>query len=205
MSFRRIIALPFSQATLASAAKSRKSESRGSSAKKQKTVPGSVVPHRVFENQNLNEMGGSHAFLRRISGMITPECVSRIGDNWYAATKRSALGSILRGTVKVQNIDGYCEIYDRFRIVEPKAEDDILCRCMCTSSHAALNHRERVGAIVARLFEQTTDMERNSSKPRCSELKAIMAKDHPALQELFKLNAREQLSPVLCLALFKDS
>ena len=84
--------------TPASAAKSRKSESRGSSAKKQKTMPSSVVPHRVFQNQTLNEMGGSHAFLCLISGMITPECVSRIGDHWYAATKRSALGSILRAS-----------------------------------------------------------------------------------------------------------
>ena len=63
-------------------------------------MPSSVVPHRVFQNQTLNQMGGSHAFLRRNSGMITPECVSRIGDHWYAATKRSALGSILRSTVK---------------------------------------------------------------------------------------------------------
>ena len=101
----------------------------------------------------------AHAFLRRISGMITPECVSRIGDYWYAATKRSTLGSILRGRVKAQNIDGYDEIYNKMRIVEPKAEDDILCRFMRTSSHAARNHRERVGAIVARFFEHTTDME----------------------------------------------
>ena len=33
----------------------------------------------------------------------------------------------------------------------------------------------------------------------------IMAKDHPALKELLKVNAGEPLSPVLCLALFKDS
>ena len=33
----------------------------------------------------------------------------------------------------------------------------------------------------------------------------IMAKEHPVLQELFKLNAGEQLYPVLCLALLKDS
>ena len=118
-----------------------------------------MVPHRVFENQNLNEMGGSHAILYRTSGMIMPEYMSRIGDHWYAATKRSALGSILRSTVKAQNIDDYGEIYDKMRIVEPKAEDDILHRFMRTSSHAARNHRERVGAIVARLFEQTTDME----------------------------------------------
>ena len=32
-----------------------------------------------------------------------------------------------------------------------------------------------------------------------------MAKEHPVLQELFKLNAGEQLYPVLCLALLKDS
>ena len=67
--------------------------------------------------------------------------------------------SILLGTVKAQNIDGYREIYDKMRIVEPKAEDNILRRFMRTSTHAARNHRERVGAIVARLFEHTTDME----------------------------------------------
>ena len=152
--------------------------------------------------------------------MITPECVSRIGDHSYAATKRSALGSILRGTVKVQNIDGYGEICDKMRIVircglmrivEPKAEDDILRCFMHTSTHAARNHRERVGAIVAHLFEQTTDMEMEFIKGFKAEVfgvegwAPIMAKDHPALQELFKSNAGEPLCPVLCLALFKDS
>ena len=114
----------------------------------------------------------AHAFLRRISGMITPECVCRIGDHWYAAIKRSALGSILRGTVKAQNIDGYREIYDKMRIVEPKAEDNILRRFMRTSSHAALNHRERVGAIVARLFEQTTYIEMEFIKAEVFGVKA---------------------------------
>ena len=33
----------------------------------------------------------------------------------------------------------------------------------------------------------------------------IMAKEHPALQELFKTLAGEQQSPLLCLALIKDS
>ena len=127
-----------------------------------------------------------------------------------AATERSALGSILRGTVKAQNIDGYGEIYDKMRIVEPKAEDDILRRFMHTSTHAARNHRERVGAIVARLFEQTTDMEMEFIKGFKAEVfgvegwAPIMAKDHLALQQLFKLDAGEQLCPVLCLALFKD-
>ena len=164
-----------------------------------------MVPHRVFQNQTLNEMGGSHAFLRRISGMITPECVSRIGDHWYAATKRSALGSILRGTLKVQNIDGYGEIYDKMRIVEPKAEDDILRRFMRTSTHAARNHRERVGAIVARLFEHTTDMEMEFIKAEVFGVEGgapIMAKDHPALQELFKLNAGELCSKTLSATTF---
>ena len=52
-------------------------------------------------------MGGSQSFLGRISGMMTPEAVSRIGVKWYAATSR-----ILRSIVKAQNIDGYGEIYD---------------------------------------------------------------------------------------------
>ena len=66
-------------------------------------------------------MGDEASCVGYCSGMITPECVSRIGDHWYAATKRSALDSILRCTVKAQNIDGYGEIYDKMRIVEPKA------------------------------------------------------------------------------------
>ena len=94
------------------------------------------------------------------------------------------------------------------RIVEAKAEDDILRRFMRTSSHATRNHQERVGAIVARLFEQTTDMEMEFIKAEMFGVEGgaqIMAEDHPALQELFKLNAGEQLSPVLCFALLKDS
>ena len=79
---------------------------------------------------------------------------------------------------------------------------------MRTSSHAARNHRERVGAIVARLFEQTTDMEMEFIKAEVFGVEGgapIMAKDHTSMQELFKFNACEPLSPVLCLALFKDS
>ena len=82
-------------------------------------------------------------------------------------------------------------------IVEPSAEDDIL----------RLNPK-RVGAIVARLFEQTNDVEMEFIKAEVFGNEGgapIMAKDHPALQELFKLNAGEQLSPVLCLALLNDS
>ena len=50
-------------------------------------------------------------------------------------------------------------LYSRHAVyhAKPKAEDDILRSFMRTSSHAARNHRERVGAIVARSFEQTTD------------------------------------------------
>ena len=75
------------------------------------------------------------------------------------------------------------------RIVEPTAEDDILCCFKHTGSHAARNHRERVGAIVASLFEQTTDMEMKFTKAEVFGVEGgapIMAKDHLALQELFK-------------------
>ena len=76
-------------------------------------MPASVVPHRAFQNQNLNEMGGSHTVLRWISGMITPECVSRIGFNWgplVCCYQRIALSIILHSTVNAQNIDCYGEI-----------------------------------------------------------------------------------------------
>ena len=75
---------------------------------------------------------------------------------------------------------------------------------MRTSSHAARDHWKRVGAIVTRLFEQTTDREMEFIKAEVFGVEGgapIMAKDHPALQELFKLNAGELLSPVLCLVL----
>ena len=107
-----------------------------------------------------------------------------------------------RGTVKVQNIDGYGEIYDKMRIVEPKAEDDILRSFMRTSTHAARNHWERVGAIVTRLFEQNTDMEMEFIKAEVFGVEGgalIMAKDHPALQELFKLKLVSRYAP--CCAL----
>ena len=178
MSFRRIIALPFSQATLASAAKSRKSESRGSSAKKQKTVPGSVVPHRVFENQNLNEMGGSHAILYRTSGMIMPEYMSRIGDHWYAATKRSALGSILRSTVKAQNIDDYGEIYDKMQIVEPKAEDDIFAASCAQALMLPVTTGNALAQSSHVCLNEPLIWKWNSSKQWCSELKAGQGANH---------------------------
>ena len=89
--------------------------------------------------------------------------------------------------------------------IQPKAEDDILRRFMRTSTHAARNHRERVGAIVARLFEQTTDMEIEFIKAEVFGVEGgapIMAKDHPALQELFKLNAGELCSKTLSATTF---
>ena len=74
--------------------------------------------------------------------MITPECVSRIGDHWY-----------------------YQCCYQDLK-------------------------------------------ERRSIKAEMSGVEGgapIMGTDHPALQELLKLNVGEPLSPVLCLALFKDA
>ena len=84
---------------------------------------------------------------------MTPEAVSRLGAKWYVATNKGCLGSILHGIVKTQNFDGYGEIYDRMRMVKPNAEEDILRRFTRTSSHA------NVGALVARLFVQTNDLE----------------------------------------------
>ena len=68
------------------------------------------------------------------------------------------------------------------------------------SAHAARQHHEHVGAIVARLFDQTTDLEMEFIKLEVFGVDGgapIMAKEHSALQELFKLNAGEQLCPVL--------
>ena len=66
----------------------------------------------------------------RVSTFMTPEAVPRLGAIWDAATNKVSLRSILCCIVKKleQNFDGYREIYDRMRMVEPKAEGDILCR-----------------------------------------------------------------------------
>ena len=71
--------------------KVQKSQSRNSSAKKSKALAASVVLVRVFQNQTLEEMSGAQAFLRRISVSLTPEALSRLGINCYAATKKGSL------------------------------------------------------------------------------------------------------------------
>ena len=68
-----------------------------------------------------------------------------------------------------------------------------------THAHAhahphSLPHHEQVGQIVARLFAQKSDLEKEHVKKQCSVLVAtlttgeapIMEKDHPAMQGLFK-------------------
>ena len=111
---------------------------------------------------------------------MMPEAVSRLGAKWYAATNEGCLASILRCIVKTQNFDGYGEVYDRMRMVEPKAEEDILCCFTRTSSHAARQHLENVGALVARLFVQTNDLDWSTSNSSCSELKARRRARHGA-------------------------
>ena len=66
---------------------------------------------------------------------------------------------MLCGTVMAANFDGYAEIYDKMRAVDPKKENHILRRFTRTSQHAARQHCENVGELVARLFAQTTDLE----------------------------------------------
>ena len=58
------------------------------------------------------------------------------------------------------------------------------------------------------LFVQTNDLEMEYIKLEVFGVEGrapIMAKEHPVLQELFKTRAGEQLSPLLCLVLIKDS
>ena len=149
--------LPRLQATSAISAKTKKSESRNSSAKKPKALAASVVPVRVFQNQTLNEMGGTQSFLRRISVLRTPEAVARLGNRWYAATNKGSLASMPRGIVIASNFEGHGEIYDKMRAVNPKQETSILRRFTRTSQLATRQHSENVQS-VARLFAQTTNL-----------------------------------------------
>ena len=55
----------YSAATHASAATTKKSESRNSSVKKPKAFAAPVILVRVFQNQSFEEMGGVQSFLNR--------------------------------------------------------------------------------------------------------------------------------------------
>ena len=124
--------------------------------------------------------------------MLTPQEVARLGNKWYAATNKGIIASILRGIVIANNLDGYCEIYDKMRAVEPKQGSAIVHSFTRTSQHAGRQHREQVGQIVARLFAQTTDLEMEYVKETVfgdGGGAPIVAKDRPAMQERFKTRA----------------
>ena len=58
------------------------------------------------------------------------------------------------------------------------------------------------------MFVQTNDLEMEYIKLEVFGVGGgapIMAKEHPALQELFKARASEPLSPLLCIVLIQDS
>ena len=106
------------------------------------------------------------------------------------------------------NFDGYAEIYYKLRAVDPKKETHILRRITRSSQHAARQHSENVGELVARLFAQTTDLEMDYVKESVFGVSGgppIMAKDHPAMQELFWTRTREIQSRFLCILLRNDS
>ena len=103
---------------------------------------------RLFQNQTLDEMG-AQAFLCRISVLLKPEAVSRLGIKWYAATDKGSLASMLCCIVTATNFDGYAEIYNKTRAVDPKRENHILRSFSRTSQHAARQHRENIGELVS--------------------------------------------------------
>ena len=88
-------------------------------------------------------------------------------------------------------------------MVEPKAEEDILCSLTRTGftrtgSYATRQHRENVGALVTRLFVQTDDLEMEYIKLevfRESELKAGRGLWRKSTQRC-KSSSRE--APVTC-------
>ena len=149
------------QATPASAAKTPRSSSKSSKSSSKKQPKGkasAVATIEVFRNQSLAEFG-PHAFMRRITNMITPEVISRIDNKWYAAVNKGSLGSMLRAAVLTCDIGCYGAIYDQMRAVEPKHEADIIRRFTRTGQHAGRDHREQVAKIVASPFAKTNDME----------------------------------------------
>jgi hypothetical protein len=45
-------------------------------------------------------------FLRRIAPVMTPECISRIGNKWYGAHNKTICTNMTRSIVRYDNIQG---------------------------------------------------------------------------------------------------
>ena len=115
---------------------------------------------------------------------------------------------MLTGIVIANNLDGYGEIYNMMKAVEPKQENAIACSFTRTRQHACRQNREQVGQVVARLFAQTSDLEIKYVRGTVfcvGDAAPVMAKGDPAMQEQFKTRAGALQSPLLCLLLINNS
>ena len=92
------------------------------------------------------------AFMHRMTLLVTPEIIARIGIKWYSAVNKQYVASMLRSLVMCINYESYPAIYDKLRAINAREKIAIATRFLRTEQHAARDHREQVAAIVARLF-----------------------------------------------------
>ena len=176
------------QATAATPASAKKTPRSSSSSSKRTNNQVATIADRHFNNQSLKELG-TMAFMRKMTLVLTPEIISRLGNKWYSAVNKPFVCGMLRNMVLNYNYEGYAAIYDKMRAVEPRQEGNIATRFLRTGQHAARGHRQQVAALVARLFAQTEDLEMEYIKESVFGVVSgapIMRDDHPALQDLFK-------------------
>ena len=99
------------EALQASGGKTPRTSLKSTSKKQSKGKASPAATIEVFRIQGLTE-SGSNAFMCRITNMITPKAISRIGNKWYAAVNKGNLGSMLRTALLTGNISDYYIIYD---------------------------------------------------------------------------------------------
>ena len=154
------------------------------------------------ESGRLNSMC-NHSFLRRVTPLLIPELISRLGNKWHGAHNRSIAANMLRHVVLAEDIDqmGSSGLYDRLASAYPKEERMVLTRILRTGQHAARKHRLNLAALVRALFEQTPPSEADMLYIKetvfgVKEGAPIMASNHPAIVELFSVYTGVSLHPL---------
>jgi hypothetical protein len=94
-------------------------------------------------------------FLRRIAPAMTPECIARISNKWHDAHNKTICANMMRAIVRYNNIQGLSKIYDRLRVISPRAELEVVGCFLCSGQHAYFFHRDSAAALVVSLYQQT--------------------------------------------------
>ena len=163
--------------------------SSSKSAKSSAKTPSSAA--KAYDTMIRLDDYATQGVLRRLSATLTVEVIARIGVRWHNAHNKGIIASVIRNYIIQTDMDQIADMYDDMRKLYPPGEITMVTRFLRSGQHAARQHRENVGKIVASLFTDTpTDAALVHVKKEVFGVengKAIMLPDHPAIKELLGL------------------